>query len=64
MKLEDAFSAAALSDAELAAKTGLSRPHISKVRRGKRRASPEAAEKLAAATGIPRDAFIFGERAA
>jgi transcriptional regulator with XRE-family HTH domain len=46
------------TDETLAKKTGLSRPHISKLRRGKRSAGTDAAIKLQKITGIPWHKFV------
>lgn len=54
-----------LSDADLAAKIdGLSRSQVSRIRRRKSIPPPATAKKLAEATGIPAEMFVFVERAA
>lgn len=46
------------SDARLAAKVGVSRPFITRIRRGHRQPSLPVAVKLAAATELPIATFI------
>lgn len=54
-----------MSDADLAAQIdGLSRSQVSRIRRRKSIPPPETALKLAEATGIPAEMFVFAERAA
>jgi transcriptional regulator with XRE-family HTH domain len=53
-----------ITDEQLAAKIGVSRVQVLRLRKGENKPSPQTAEKLEIATGIPAGEFIFGERAA
>lgn len=64
MTLSEFMKQSGLTDAKMAAKVGVTQPHISRLRRGDRRASPELAKELERETGIPAAQFIFGESAA
>lgn len=51
------------TDQSLAPKIGVSRVHVSRLRRNIHKPSPELAKKLELVTQIPAAEFIFGERA-
>lgn len=57
MTLHDYMQANGLRDAELAEKLGVSRPFVSRLRRGKRKPSLAVAVKLEELTGIPARQF-------
>lgn len=63
MMLQEWMTAKGLNDAKLAEKLGgkLSRSQISRIRRNKSTASPEAARVLEAVTRIPAAKFVMGE---
>ena len=46
---------------DLAARLGISTSHMSMIKRGERRPSPELARKIEAATGIPVLKLLFKE---
>lgn len=63
MDLETWMKLKNLTDAALASRIeGLSRSQVSRIRRRKCIPPPETARKLAAATGIPAEMFVFAER--
>lgn len=47
------------TDQSLAPKVGISRVHVSRLRRGVHRPSPDLARKLETVTNIPAATFIF-----
>lgn len=51
------------TDQTLAPKLGISRVHVSRLRRDVHKPSPELALKLEAVTAIPAGEFIFGRAA-
>ena len=53
-----------VTDEQLAAKIGVSRVQVLRLRKGENKPSPQTAKKLEQATGIPAGDFIFGEQAA
>jgi len=57
MTLHDYMQAHGIRDAELAQKLGVSRPYVSRLRRGKRQPSLPVAAKLEELTGIPARQF-------
>lgn len=57
MTLDEFMRDHKMTDQALAAQIGVSRPHLSRIRNGKRRPSIDVAAKLEAATGIPAASF-------
>lgn len=53
-----------VSDEQLAAKVGVSRVQVLRLRTGQNRPSPKTAKKLEAVTGIPASELIFEGRPA
>ncbi len=52
-----------VDDAALAARVGISRVQVSRIRRDINRPRPALARKLSAVTSIPQEVFIFGGQA-
>lgn len=57
MTLKEAMKLKGLNDATLAEKVGVSRPFITRIRKGERTPSLNVAVKIEAATGYPAAAF-------
>lgn len=57
MTLDEFMRAQGITDQALSEQIGVSRPHVTRIRNGKRRPSIDVAAKLEAATGIPAASF-------
>lgn len=57
MTLADYMRDQKINDAALAAQIGVSRPYVTRIRKGERRPSLDVAAKLEAVTGIPAVSF-------
>lgn len=60
--LEDWMKRASETDQSLAPKLGISRVHVSRLRRVVHNPSPELAERLEQLTGIPKASLVFEPR--
>ncbi len=64
MTLDEHMSSNRITDAELAARVGVSQPTMWRIRNRKRRPKVEVAKKIEAETGIPAADLIMVEIAA
>lgn len=63
--IEEYLTSHNMSEAELAEKIGVTQAYVNMLKNGERRPSPELAQKIEAATGIPfRNLLLPGEESA